>query len=163
MEMVPLDLLVKLASFGTAGVCVLAIFLVGKSILGLPDNSPPWRVSLLHKYQYFCVLMATVSAVSGVANAYFNQQKIVTAQDNVSKLAGLYKTESKGWRANKEELEANINSINTSIARSNASPEVRESVSKLKASIGRIRIRPVEELTREMGINPVERRPVRRP
>jgi hypothetical protein len=74
------DALVRLASLGTSGVCVLAVFLMGVIIWKLPNNTPPWKAALMKNYLYICLAIAIVSALSGGANAYFNREKVLLAQ-----------------------------------------------------------------------------------
>lgn len=76
-----LDLLVKLASFGTAGVCVLAIFLIGNAILRLPNDAPKWKPDLMKKFINACILIAVITTISGGLTAYFNQGKIQVADE----------------------------------------------------------------------------------
>lgn len=74
-----LDFLVKLASFGTAGVCILAIFFIGSAILKLPNDSPSWKAQLMKRFITACIIIAGITAFSGGLNAYFNRGKIVEA------------------------------------------------------------------------------------
>lgn len=74
-----LDFLVKLASFGTAGVCILAIFFIGSAIIKLPNDSPSWKPQLMKRFISACIIIAGITAVSGGLNAYFNRGKTVEA------------------------------------------------------------------------------------
>lgn len=74
-----LDFLVKLASFGTAGVCILAIFLIGSAIIKLPNDSPTWKPQLMKRFISACIIIAGITAFSGGLNAYFNKGKVVEA------------------------------------------------------------------------------------
>ena len=74
-----LDFLVKLASFGTAGVCILAIFFIGSAILKLPNDSPSWKAQLMKRFITACIIIAGITAFSGGLNAYFNRGKIIEA------------------------------------------------------------------------------------
>jgi len=76
-----LELLVKLASFGTAGVCVLAIFLIGNAILKLPNDAPKWKPDLMKKFINACILIAVITTISGGLTAYFNQGKVQVADE----------------------------------------------------------------------------------
>lgn len=73
------DFLVKLASFGTAGVCVLAIFFIGSAIIKLPNDSPTWKPQLMKRFISACIIIAGITALSGGLNAYFNRSKVVEA------------------------------------------------------------------------------------
>ncbi|MBT3233232.1 MAG: hypothetical protein HN356_10500 [Calditrichaeota bacterium] len=86
--MFELDGLVKLASIGAAGVCVLAIAQTGWLTQRIPNDAPQWRVGLIKRYQSICVIIAFISALSGGANAYFNSDKI-------QKITNAYNAESK--------------------------------------------------------------------
>lgn len=74
-----LDFLVRLASFGTAGVCILAIFFIGSAIIKLPNDSPTWKPALMKRFISACIVIAGITAASGGLNAYFNRGKIVDA------------------------------------------------------------------------------------
>lgn len=84
------DLLVKLASFGTAGVCILAIFIIGYSIFKLPNDTPKWKPVLMKKFINASIIIAVITAVSGGLNAYFNQQKIQNADQGTANVANEY-------------------------------------------------------------------------
>lgn len=112
-----LESLVELASFGTAGVSVLAIFLIGRSILKLPNDSPIWKVDLMKRYQNVCIIIAIICSLSGGANAYFNMGKIQNAVDgaetkvnavidlsNSGKITQI-KKDSKRYRLSKADIE----------------------------------------------------------
>ncbi len=75
--------LVKLASFGTAGVCVLIVFIVGVCIMRLPSDTSALKVSLIKWYMTVCTIIAFISAGSGIANAYFNREKLVVANRQI--------------------------------------------------------------------------------
>jgi len=83
-----LDFLVKLASFGTAGVCILAIFFIGSAIIKLPNNSPPWKPQLMKRFISACILIAGITAVSGGLNAFFNRGKAVEASKKAESSLG---------------------------------------------------------------------------
>ncbi|MEO0576118.1 MAG: hypothetical protein AAF004_11705 [Pseudomonadota bacterium] len=70
-----LDTVVRLAAFGTSGVCIFAVFWIGM-IMRKPnkDASPEWYRSMRH-YMTMCVLCGVITGASGVANAMFNADK----------------------------------------------------------------------------------------
>jgi hypothetical protein len=112
-----LEMLVKLASFGTAGVCILAVFIVGKYILALPKDSPSWKVSLMKRYQIMCIIIAIISLIAGGLNAYFNQGKIESANksaDEANQNAAILKTQ---YLDELKKSEAFRNELNFSLER----------------------------------------------
>lgn len=106
------DLLVKLASFGTAGVCILAIFIIGYSIFKLPNDAPKWKPDLMKKFINASIIIAVITAVSGGLNAYFNQQKIKNADQGTANVANEYDK----LKENYDKLFEKIESLSTLIA-----------------------------------------------
>ena len=58
------DLLVKLASFGTAGVYIIAIFIIGYSIFKLPNDVPSWKPEPMKKFINASIIIDLITAVS---------------------------------------------------------------------------------------------------
>jgi hypothetical protein len=85
-----LEVLVKLASIGTAGVCVLSVFLIGFTIFKLPNDTPEWKPELLKKFINACIIIALITAVSGSLNAYFNINKVAEADRATAEIVGEY-------------------------------------------------------------------------
>ena len=75
-----LDTLVRLASAGTSGVCVLAIFWSGVCLQRLPRDAADGRYRSFRLFMAMCVLIALISAGAATANAYFNykQNRVLT-------------------------------------------------------------------------------------
>ena len=71
-----LNTLVKLASLGASGICIFAIFWIGWLILRPPENHDPERHRTLRAFMATCVVIAIISAASGIANAINNAGKI---------------------------------------------------------------------------------------
>lgn len=82
-----LDTLVRLAAIGAAGVCIFVVFLIGW-ILHSPrkDATPDWHRSLRF-YMLTCVACATVSGMSGAANAWFKAQTIAKQSTEIEQLS----------------------------------------------------------------------------
>jgi Zn-dependent protease with chaperone function len=85
-----LEVLVKLASIGTAGVCVLSVFLIGFTIFKLPNDTPEWKPVLLKKFINACIIIALITAVSGSLNAYFNINRVAEADKATAEMVGEY-------------------------------------------------------------------------
>jgi hypothetical protein len=161
-----LELLVKLASFGTAGVCVLAVFIVGKYILALPKDSPDWKVSLMRRYQNMCIFIAVISFLAGGVNAYFNQGKIETANTKAEKaektttvVQDRYTVEQQKLEVFKTAVTEQLQKLQDQIARNpTVSEETKSSVRELNLQAREFRIMPVDEFVKK----PVERRIITR-
>jgi hypothetical protein len=82
-----LDTLIKLASLGTSGICIFAIFWIGYLISRLAAPVDPGLVATYRFYMITCLLIAVISATSGGLNAYFNRQQIVTLRQETTGLS----------------------------------------------------------------------------
>ena len=92
-----LDTLVQLASAGTSGVCVLAIFWSGVCLQRLPRDAADGRYRSFRHFMAMCVLIALISAGAATANAYFNRQKIENLSQEITiKTAKLAASEDVG-------------------------------------------------------------------
>lgn len=69
------DTLVKLASFGTSGVCVLVVFWCGRTITRLGPEPPRAVIQLYRHYLLLCAFIAVVSALTGFVIARSNEQQ----------------------------------------------------------------------------------------
>jgi len=131
-----LDFLVKLASFGTAGVCILAIFFIGSAIIKLPNDSPSWKPQLMKRFISACIIIAGITAVSGGLNAYFNRGKIVDADRKTETSLGETQkvaTEYENLRVQYADLSMKVTSLIEQMerARNSDSPPVNEAQTNL--------------------------------
>lgn len=72
-----LGTLVKLASFGATGVCMLAVFWVGLLIQKIPADASPDQHKTVRTYMLMTCAIAGIAFVSGLANAWFNRATVV--------------------------------------------------------------------------------------
>jgi hypothetical protein len=79
-----LDTLVKLAAIGTSGLCVLFVFWCGSLVKNLPDNTSQGKISVVKHYMTVCLIMAVITGLSGGANAFFNRNAVVSAENKVA-------------------------------------------------------------------------------
>ncbi len=119
------EFLVKLASFGTAGVCVLAIFFIGSAIIKLPNDSPSWKPQIMKRFINACIIIAGITTVSGGLNAYFNRDKVVkadqkaeTSMNETDKVAEEYMK----LTAQYNDLSAKVSSLVELIGQNNSAP-----------------------------------------
>src|SRR5437016_5340356 len=89
-----LDTLVKLASLGTSGICIFAIFWIGWLIRKPPPTPGPEIHKTLRIYMIICVVIAFISAGSGILNAIFKVddiQTLVSEKQSLSEQIDQYK------------------------------------------------------------------------
>ena len=143
-----IELLVKLASFGTAGVSVLAIFYIGYCIQKLPNSAPDWKPALMKKYMNMCIIIAIICTVSGGLNAYFNRGKIVAAEDAKSKLEAGYEEQSQNVESAKRAVTASFNSLREALRSQHVArgPAVTAAIDSADVRIHRIQLKPKSEL-----------------
>jgi len=146
-----LDFLVKLASFGTAGVCILAIFFIGSAIIKLPNDSPQWKPQLMKRFISACIIIAGITAASGGLNAYFNRGKVVeattkaeTSLHETNAVAGEYQKLSTQYA----ELSAKVTTLIEQIGRSgsSASPRVEAEAGKVVEEIRANEPKPLNQI-----------------
>jgi hypothetical protein len=71
-----LDSLVKIASLGASGICIFAIFWIGWLIWRPPAKPDPGRHKTLRLFMLVSIIIALISAATGVWNAMFNREVI---------------------------------------------------------------------------------------
>lgn len=83
-----LDTLIKLASLGTSGICIFAIFWIGWLIMNPPQQSDPDRHKTLRFYMVTCIVIALISAGAGIANAMINSSHLKEKDEKIGQLQG---------------------------------------------------------------------------
>ena len=167
------DLLVKLASFGTAGVCILAIFIIGYSIFKLPNDAPAWKPDLMKKFINASILIAVITTVSGGLNAYFNQQKIQEADRGTVRVASEYDNLKENYNQLFEKIESLSKLVaeipaggGTGGAGSASDPaEVAERTEAAREILGNVeyfKAKPIEELVSKKQMEKIRDIPVER-
>ena len=101
-----LDTLVKLANLGTSGICVLAIAWGGFQFQKIPNDAPPIRYETLKSFFNLCILIAVISAATGLLSAYFNRQQIVTERNRADTAVAAADTERQHSIAASTEIQA---------------------------------------------------------
>jgi len=85
MDASSLDALVRIASAGTAGICVLIVFVSGFLIWKLPDSGAEAKISLIKMYMITCIVLAVLSSASGIANFLIKQENVDEAVNEKEK------------------------------------------------------------------------------
>lgn len=155
-----LEPLVKLASFGTAGVSVLAIFYIGYNVQKLPNDSPEWKPALMRKYMSMCVTIAIICAISGGANAYFNQGKIMAAEHEKNQIQTGYEIQMRNIDQERQTVSRHLDSLKILLRQQQIhNPVVSSMLDSTAVSIQRIKLEPTTALLnpeklRQIGIRP---------
>jgi len=106
-----LELLVKLASFGTAGISLLAVVVLGIIFVKLPNDTSNNKTSLLKFFMGMVIFLTIVCGVTSWANARFTQNKVVEANRNFIELGKAYTAELIKVEQEKSKIEASLNKI----------------------------------------------------
>ena len=126
------DNLVKLASFGTAGISILAVFITGVIIYKLPNDVSKQKSSLLKFFIVSCFVFVILSTGTGVLNAMFNKEKIVEKEQVISKADSLYNNEKTKWLGFRDEIDTKLNSLQSELNKPTINKtELNESILKL--------------------------------
>ena len=146
-----LEQLVKLASLGTAGVCVLAIFIIGISIFKLPNDTSKEKVKLIKTYMNMCIIIAVICTISGGANAYFNQNKIAEAKDESSQIQAAYENESKKIEIERNGLRATIGDLRNQLQTNHQlSPALSSTLQKAEQKTDRLQLTPKDKILEDV-------------
>jgi hypoxanthine-guanine phosphoribosyltransferase len=70
---------------GTAGICVLVVFLSGFLIWKLSDTASPAKIKLVKFYMKVCLIIAGISFVSGLLNFFVKQSDVNFANTEKTK------------------------------------------------------------------------------
>ena len=152
-----LELLVKFASFGTAGVSVLAIFYIGYSIQKLPNNAPPWKPALMKKYMNMCIVIALICTLSGGVNAYFNRNKIVAANEQVANISAEYKGQIQKIESEKSEISADLSSLRALLQQGpTLTPAVSAKLDSAEVKVNRLQLKPQKEMLKGAVAIPIQ-------
>jgi len=144
-----LDVLVKLASLGTSGICIFAIFWIGWLIWHPPANPDPERHRTLRFFMAVCVIIALISLVTGLKSAEFNADAIRTLEtknrkqtDELKLITEKMSRYEAGLLQNQEVAESLsevLKQKEVAALESNAPLEIRRHIKMLKSSIARLR------------------------
>lgn len=148
-----LELLVKLASFGAAGISILAVFLIGIKIFNLPNDTSPVKASLLKFFMGMCIFMTIICGISSWANAYYTHNKVTEAKDNLNKLSVRYKGEFDKMKREKSLIQASLNNIKNQfgMALTPASREnLRNEIERANINLQHLQIAPIDTVLSEI-------------
>lgn len=155
-----LDTLVKLASLGASGVCVLAVFWVGWLISKLSDTASREKHRTVRLYMAMTLCIAVIAFASGIANAWFNATVISKVEQEktqaetrtveLDKELNDYKSKTETMIANLKVDQARSKAIVESLSmvvdekelasrEQDASPELKSHIRILKKSIEDLR------------------------
>ena len=147
-----LELMVKLASFGTAVVSVLAIFYIGYCIQKLPNDSPAWKPALMKRYMNMCIVIALICTLSGGVNAYFNRNKIVAANEQTARISTKYNEQVRKIESEKQEISAELSSLRAVLQQTHTfTPAISVKLDSATVKVSRLQIQPQEEIRMNTG------------
>jgi hypothetical protein len=153
-----LEFLVKLASFGAAGISILAVFIIGSKVFNLPNDTSEIKASILRLYIRMCVFMTVVCGVSGIANAYFNRSRIENAYEKYDKLSSSYQDQVKRIEDEKRTLQMNLEMLREQLGPvSQLSPEVSSAINRAEQSAFELHMVPIEVLEQRIQETPHKR------
>ncbi len=142
-----LELLVKLASFGTAGVSVLAIFGIGYNIQKLPNDAPEWKPRLMIKYMGMCIIIAIICAASGGVNAYFNRGKIMKAENETKQVEAGYQQQLNEVMVERDAVKESLSFLRSALTQNQAlNPAISKALDSTEVRVNRIELIPRDRL-----------------
>jgi hypothetical protein len=79
-----LETLVKLASAGTSGICIFALFWSGYTLMRLPNDAPQNRHISLRYFMAMCLLVSLISAGTTFGAGYWDYKRVAALKDEVA-------------------------------------------------------------------------------
>lgn len=140
------DNLVKLASIGTAGISILAVFITGVIIYRLPNDVSEEKTGILKFFIISCFIFVILSTGTGIANAIFNQEKINEKEKTITDVTKQYETEKNNWLQYRSEVTNELTKIENQLNKPGVS---KDSISS--------RLKLLNIKTSNMNISPVIR------
>lgn len=106
-----LDLIVRLASLGTAGISVFGIFYTGIIVKSLPNNVSEGKLSAVRMYKNMCIVIAIICALSGALNAFFNMQKVQDAKNDVAEIESSITNQADSLKQSREAIGRDLDEL----------------------------------------------------
>jgi hypothetical protein len=155
-----LEVLVKLAGLGTAGICVLGLFFAGYITANLPDNVSPARLKAVKMFKNLCITTALICLASGVLTSYFNTKKVNQARNDAENVKSAYMRQINDLSQSKNILEADVNHLRTVIAaQPSSSQESKMMLQKIDQTIRSMDMQVKPEMTEHpVGTYPKRKR-----
>jgi uncharacterized protein (DUF488 family) len=141
IDKVMIDSLIRLASLGAAGVSVIAVVLVGRAIYALSDHSPMWKVSLMQRYQNFCIVIALICAISGFANAYIKLERVQASEEYARRMETAIESQTLQFDKLIDQLSKELTALQQQVAATPTPPNngVRDRFDALRETINEMR------------------------
>jgi len=144
-----LNLLVKLASLGTAGISIIGIFYSGMIVKSLPNDVSTGKLTAVRMYKNLCITVALICAVSGVLNAYFNMKKIQDAKSEVIAIEDQYTQQADSLRLSIENIGKDISNLSKILENKSFSlPEASGVLNRINSNVNSMEFRPVSDLVK---------------
>jgi apolipoprotein N-acyltransferase len=141
------DNLVKLASFGTAGISILAVFITGVIIYKLPNDVSKEKTGILKFFIVSCFVFVVLGTGSGIANALFNKSVIDEKEEKINEVSTKYENERKSWLNYQTDVTKKITNIENQLRQPGVNKELLLNDLKL-----------LNTKTREMKFAPIDKR-----
>jgi hypothetical protein len=131
-----LEALVKIAGVGTAGICVLGLFVAGIITSMLPNDVSEAKLAAVRMFKNLCITTALICLASTVLTSYFNNKKVVKAEEQATNTRNEYVQKVDGLMQSKNMLEADVNRLKEMIAQQPAvSMEAKQMLLNIDATV----------------------------
>jgi hypothetical protein len=150
-----LEALVKLAGVGTAGICILGLFVAGIITSTLPNDVSQAKLAAVKMFKNLCITVAIICLASSALASYFNLKKVDVAKQEATKakneviefknenanLINRISLQDRQMNDTKAALEGDIMRLQQIIASQPAavSMETRQTVERINATVREMR------------------------
>jgi hypothetical protein len=155
-----LEVLVKLAGLGTAGICILGLFVAGYITAKLPDDVSPTKLKAVKMFKNLCITTALICLVAGALTSYFNTKKVEQARNEAENIKGVYMRQINDLSQSRNILEDDVNHLRIIIAAQPSSTlESKATLQRIDQTIKSMDMQVKTEVTEHpVGAYPKKRR-----
>jgi hypothetical protein len=147
-----LELLVKIASYGTAGAGVLGIFSAWKIVSGLPNDVTKEKSSAAKMFMTLCIIAVISCTISGGLNSYFNMKKIQDAKNEVTEITNQYDIQVNKLLKSKAEISKQLNILQQNYPnQATTSGEFKKAVDNIGKNVNAIDMLPTHLLVKSIS------------
>ena len=123
------ETLVKLASLGTAGICIFVIFWTGWMIMRTPADASAQRYRILRQFMVVAVVVALISGVAGYLNAGREDAEFAALQEELDAVTTRLAVAESALQ-DQRTLQAQLRGVLTTLKRVVASKELAAAQSR---------------------------------
>jgi cell division protein FtsL len=145
-----LEVLVKLASLGAAGIGIVGIFYTAIIVRGLPNDVTPAKLASVKLLTKLCIITVIVCGISGVCNSYFSMKKIQDAKNQTTEITKQYNSELNNLQISKAAINKDLTELRAKLSGSTALPQgVTNTLDNAVTKVNSLKLKPTSDILKK--------------